>query len=97
MEKAGLLKRVNNLKDRRSAILVITPKGESLYRKMFISAEELPKKVLSVLSEKEMKTLLKLLFKIRENTFEFRNIKDKVIDVKLTIGEKSTEINKLES
>jgi len=81
MEKAGLLKRVDNLKDRRSAILVITPKGEKIFRKTYISAEALPSKVLSVLSEEELNTLIKLLSKIREHTFEIREIKDKVIDI----------------
>jgi len=93
MEKAGYLKRVKNVNDRRSAILIITPKGETLYRKTCKTAEELPKKVLSVLTEKELKSLLRLLHKIRENTFEIRHIKDKVSNVTLTISKKRTKNN----
>jgi DNA-binding MarR family transcriptional regulator len=83
MGRAGFLKRVKDLKDRRSIRLVITPKGDELYRQLERPADELPKKVLSVLSQKELITLIRLLQKIRENTFEVRNIKDKVININL--------------
>lgn len=85
MEKAGLLRKLKNLKDRRSVILVITPKGKEEYRKTHIPAEALPQEVLSVLSEKELNSLIRLLYKIRENTFEIRSIKDKVIDIDITV------------
>jgi len=86
MEKTGLLKRVTYLEDRRSTILAITLKGEEMYRKTYSSAEVLPSIILSVLSEKELNSLVKLLSKIRENTFEIRRIKDKVIDIDTVIS-----------
>ena len=47
MEKAGLLNKVKDSKDRRSVILIITPKGEEEYRKTRIPAEAFPREVLA--------------------------------------------------
>lgn len=87
MKRDGLVKRKRDLKDRRASRLIITPKGEDLYKKATKPARELPHKMLSVLSRKELLTLTSLLEKVREETFEIRNIKDKVINVGLSNGQ----------
>ncbi len=81
MEKGGLVKRVKDLEDRRVVRLIITPEGNKRYEQVDEPANELPKEILSVLTQEELSTLTKLLEKVRERTFELRNIKDQVIDI----------------
>lgn len=80
MEKDGLVSRVRDLKDRRALRLLISPRGQKLYDQAVKPARELPKAILSVLSAEELKTLIQTLEKIRQKTFEYRNIEDKVAD-----------------
>jgi len=82
MEKDGLVERKINLEDRRSTKLVITPKGEKKYKKAIKPAKDLPYRILSVLSEEELLALTGILGKVAEKTYEIRDIKDKVIQVK---------------
>jgi DNA-binding MarR family transcriptional regulator len=82
MEKDGLVKRKRDLTDRRALRLIITPKGEELYKRTLKTAlRELPKTILSTLSESELSTLIILLNKVREQTFKLRKIEDKVINI----------------
>jgi DNA-binding MarR family transcriptional regulator len=83
MEKGGLVKRVRDLEDRRAVRLIITPKGEEMYAQAGILAYKLSREILSALTEEELSTFLGIMQKIREKTFEFRNIKDKVINVSI--------------
>lgn len=86
MEKGGLVKRIRDLKDRRSVRLKITPKGEKMYKYADKPAYELSKEVLSAFTKEELITFMELLQKMREKTFELRNIKDKVVDVEITLN-----------
>lgn len=83
MEKAGMVKRVRDLGDRRSIRLMITPEGERRREMANKPAYELSKEILSALTEDELSTFVELLSKIREKTFELRNIQDNVTDVSL--------------
>jgi DNA-binding MarR family transcriptional regulator len=80
MGKKGLVERVRDLKDRRAIRLVITEKGEEKHQQAWQPRRELTKKILSCLSTEELSTFVSILRKIRETTFEYRNIKDKVSD-----------------
>jgi len=79
LEKKGLIERKRDLNDRRSLRLVITPKGERLYKKVSGPAEELPQQLLAILSREELPDFIKKLEIIRESTFKYRNIKDEDI------------------
>jgi DNA-binding MarR family transcriptional regulator len=79
LEKKGLVERKRDLNDRRSLRLVLTPEGERKYKVVSELAEELPKILLSVFSREELLTLDNQLIKIREKTYEYRNIEDKDI------------------
>jgi DNA-binding MarR family transcriptional regulator len=81
MEKDGLVKRVRDLKDRRRLRLIITEKGKKKQKQALKPSREIAKEILSVLSPEELATFATLLRKIREATFEYRNIKDKVLNV----------------
>lgn len=85
MEKGGLVKRVRDLEDRREIRLLITPKGKRMYAHADKPAYDLSKEVLSALTEEELISLMELLYKVREKTFEMRNIKDKVMNVKIEL------------
>jgi DNA-binding MarR family transcriptional regulator len=78
MEKDGLVSRVRDLKDRRALRLLISAKGQKLYEQALKPSKELPKVILAGLSADELKTLINLLEKVRQKTFEFRKIEDKV-------------------
>jgi DNA-binding MarR family transcriptional regulator len=84
MERSGLVKRVRDLKDRRAIRLIITPEGKKRYAQADEPAQELSREVLSALTQDEMATFMELLQKIREKTFELRNIKDKVININIS-------------
>jgi len=80
MERDGLVQRVRDLKDRRAIRLAITPKGEEIYRKAMKPAIRLPQEILSILSKEELSTFARLLINIREKTYDYRGIKDKVTE-----------------
>ena len=80
MEKDGLVSRVRDLKDRRALRLLISTRGQKLYEQALRPSRELPKIILAGLSADELKTLINLLEKVRQKTFEYRKIEDKVAD-----------------
>jgi DNA-binding MarR family transcriptional regulator len=65
MEKGGLIKRVRDIKDRRSFRLAMTGKGEKLLKAGTLHAAPLVKQLLRNLSDKELQTLVELLEKVR--------------------------------
>ncbi|MFC1945881.1 MarR family winged helix-turn-helix transcriptional regulator [Chloroflexota bacterium] len=83
MEKDGLIKRVKDLKDRRAIRLVITPRGEEIFTRVSEPARNLPERIFSVLSKKEIIALIRLIRKIREHSFELREVEDKVTTINL--------------
>ena len=78
MSKKGLVERKRDLKDRRAVRLVITPEGEQVLEKARKPVINEITAIMSCLSEDETRTITKLLKKIRDRTFEYRNIKEKV-------------------
>jgi MarR family transcriptional regulator, organic hydroperoxide resistance regulator len=82
MEKDGLVERIRDLKDRRALRLVVTSRGQKLYDQAVKPSRELPKIILSALTSEELSTLIPILEKIRQKTFEYRKIEDKVTDEK---------------
>jgi MarR family transcriptional regulator, organic hydroperoxide resistance regulator len=82
MVKTDLVKRARDLPDRRAVRLVITPKGEKLFKHALTPANRYLCEIMSCLSEKETKVLTGILEKIREKTFEYRKISEKVKTVK---------------
>ena len=80
MEKDNMVERIRDLKDRRALRLVITPKGQKLFEQAIKPSRELPKVILSALTDDELKKFIMILEKIRAKTFEYRKIEDKVTD-----------------
>ncbi len=73
MVKTGLVRRVRDLRDRRSVRLVITSNGKEILDRATVAGWELVQEVLSRLSEEEMHTLIRLLETVREKSFEYLN------------------------
>ena len=78
MSKDGLVERLKDLKDRRAVHLVITPKGEKVLRQAREPTGQLMMEIMSCLTDKETRILTNLLEKIRDKTFEHRNIQGTV-------------------
>jgi len=73
MVKAGLVRRIRDLRDRRSVRLVITSNGKDILDKATVAGWELTQEILSRLSEEEMRTLIRLLEAVREKSFKYLN------------------------
>ena len=71
MERDGLVKRVRDLRDRRSLRLVITQKGKELLERATIPGWELVEEILSCLSEEELKTFNRIMEKVRGKAFQY--------------------------
>lgn len=71
MEKDDLVKRVRDLRDRRSLRLVITQKGKELLEQATVPSWELVQEILSCLSEEELKTFNRIMGKVREKAFQY--------------------------
>jgi DNA-binding MarR family transcriptional regulator len=65
MEKGGLIKRVRDIKDRRSFRVAMTKKGEQHLKAGGIRGASLTEQLLRNLSDKELQTLVELLEKVR--------------------------------
>ena len=92
MKNVGLIESIRNSDDRREYILKITPKGEKKFKEACVVARALPRKIFSVLSDEEIAVLGDILYKTRENTFVFRNIRDKVKTVDTRRNKAAVEI-----
>jgi MarR family transcriptional regulator, 2-MHQ and catechol-resistance regulon repressor len=92
LSKMGLVERIRDLNDRRFVRLVVTPAGDMLLEKARKPKVDQLLGIMSSLTEKETATLIDLLHKIRNKTFEYRKIKDKVRDIapKVINGEDTT-------
>jgi DNA-binding MarR family transcriptional regulator len=71
MVKAGLVKRVRDRKDRRTVFLTTTSKAEKAYVLASVAGWELIQEILSPLSDKDKRTLIKLLEKLRDKTYDY--------------------------
>jgi len=70
MVKAGLLKRIRDLPDRREARLVITKKGEEAFRLATPAVWSFIEDTMSSLSDEEKRTLARLLEKVRDKELQ---------------------------
>jgi len=68
LENVGYIKRIANENDRRSVDIVVTEKGWRSTDNMLPIAEDISKKILSCLDEKEIDTLRDILRKIRKHS-----------------------------
>lgn len=73
MEKDGLVKRIRDLRDRRSVRLEITEKGNEILDEATFIGWQLIEKILSSVQEDELLILTDLLEKVREKAFENLN------------------------
>ena len=73
MEKDGLVKRARDLRDHRAVRLVMTRKGNDIFKQATISGWELVQEILSCLSDEDIRTLNSLLDRMREKAFEYLN------------------------
>ena len=71
MVKAGLVKRVRDKKDRRTVFVTITSKAEQAYVLASVAGWELIQEILSPLSDKDKRTLIKLLETLRDKTYDY--------------------------
>jgi DNA-binding MarR family transcriptional regulator len=67
MEKKGLIRRVQNKKDRRKWHVHLTPKGQALKRDLIPLAREVVDTAVQSLSRKEVKQLLEALAEVQKN------------------------------
>ena len=66
MEAKGLVKRVASQDDRRSMLAQLTPKGETLFEKVFPTHIRYLSKRFMCLTDSERKELMKLLLKLKK-------------------------------
>jgi DNA-binding MarR family transcriptional regulator len=71
MVKAGLVKRVRDKKDRRTVFVTLTSKAEKAYVLASVAGWELIQEILSPLSDKDKRTLIKLLETLRDKTYDY--------------------------
>jgi DNA-binding MarR family transcriptional regulator len=67
MEKKGLVRRVQNKKDRRKWHVHLTPRGQALKRDLIPLAREVVDTAVQSLSRKEVKQLLEALAEVQKN------------------------------
>lgn len=83
MEKQGFVSRVRDLDDRRSLRLKLEEKGEEAFRRGAGSHRELYKEIMSCLNPDELQELSRLMDKVLEKTFEMRQLKESVKEVRV--------------
>ena len=72
MVKAGLVRRIRDLRDRRSVRLVITSNGKEILDRATVAGWELVQEILQ-LSEEDLHALVRLLETVRGKAFEYLN------------------------
>jgi DNA-binding MarR family transcriptional regulator len=83
MEKDGLVSRIRDLDDRRSLRLKLEKKGEKAFGQGIERHRVLYKEIMSCLNKDELQELSRLLDKILAKTFEMRQLKESVKEVKV--------------
>jgi len=71
MVKAGLVRRVRDRKDRRTVFLTTTSKAEKVYVMATVAGWGLTQEILSPLSDKDKRTLIKLLETLRDKSYDY--------------------------
>ncbi len=73
LEKDGLVKRVRDLRDRRSVRLEMTAKGKEAIDRATVTGWQLVEDILGGLSEDDLRTLINLLEIVRGRAFDYLN------------------------
>ena len=71
MVKAGLVKRTRDRKDRRTVFLAATDKAQKAYVLASVAGWKLIQEILAPLSDKDKRTLIKLLETLRDKTYDY--------------------------
>ena len=71
MVKAGLVRRVRDRKDRRTVFVTITSKAEKAFVPATVAGWGLIQEILSPLSDEDRLTLIKLLERLRDKTYDY--------------------------
>ena len=71
MVKAGLVKRTRDRKDRRTVFLTATDKAQKAYALASVAGWELIREILAPLSDKDKRSLIKLLETLRDKTYGY--------------------------
>jgi DNA-binding MarR family transcriptional regulator len=71
MVKAGLVRRVRDRKDRRTVFLTVTDKAEKAYVLASVAGWELIQEILTPLSDRDKRMLIKLLEVLRDKTYDY--------------------------
>lgn len=71
MEKVGLVRRVRNMRDRRSVRLVMTKKGKKALDEAEVLGWQLVQDILRIFSEKQLESLSELLQMVRNSTMDY--------------------------
>jgi DNA-binding MarR family transcriptional regulator len=71
MVKAGLVKRVRDRKDRRVVFLNVTSRAEKAYVLASVAGWKLIEEILSPLSDKDKRTLIRQLETLRDKTYDY--------------------------
>jgi DNA-binding MarR family transcriptional regulator len=71
MVKDGLVRRTRDRKDRRAVFVTSTNKAEKAYVLASVAGWELIQEILSPLSDKDKRTLVKLLEMLRDKTYDY--------------------------
>lgn len=82
MVKAGLIRRIRDLRDRRSVRLVLTDEGKEIFDRATETGWILVHEMLSGLSEEEMHSLTRLLQTVREKAVDYHNPGETIEEVK---------------
>ncbi len=86
LEGAGIVERMQSHDDRRSTYVKLTPKGEELFRKIFVKHAEFIETAASVLTVKEQEMLSSLLKKLGRSLQERRFENNDTINRKLELS-----------
>jgi DNA-binding MarR family transcriptional regulator len=70
MDRAGLIRRVRNGKDRRKVNIYLTAKGRALERRLLPLAHRVVDKAVDGFSKTEVRSLLRMLARIQDNLAE---------------------------
>ena len=94
MVKAGLVRRVRDRKDRRAVFLTITSKAEKVYVLATVAGWGLTQEILSPLSDKDKRTLIRLLETLRDKTYDYLGSGEVAEEVKRSETENMAQLMK---
>ncbi len=92
MVKAGLVKRIRDLPDRREVRLVITSKGEQAFKPATPAGWSLIEDIMSSLSDEDKRTLIKLLEKVRDKALQHLSPD---VDTRESVSYEATDLSRL--